>query len=78
MTGEPVHTTSKKRMAPELMFSSEHVPQLSVTDLKMKWSLCFAFSYVQPVTQCYKGRTVGEAPPSIQSPRKYGQFMHSY
>ena len=68
MTGEFVHTTSKKRMVPELMFSSEGMPQLSITDLKVKW---FAFSYVQPVTQCYKRRTVGELPlQSIQSPQK--------
>ena len=44
------------------MFSSERAPQLSITDLKVKWSLRFAFSYVQPITQCYKQRTVGEAP----------------
>ena len=31
MTGEPTHTTSKERMAPELIFSSEHTPQLSIT-----------------------------------------------
>ena len=39
MTGEPTHTTSKERMEPELMFSSERVPQLSSTDLKVKWPL---------------------------------------
>ena len=34
MTGEPTHTTSKERMAPELMFLSKRVPQVSITDLK--------------------------------------------
>ena len=35
MTGEPTHTASKERMAPELMFLSEwHTPQLSNTALK--------------------------------------------
>ena len=34
MTGEPTHTASKERMAPELMFSSERVRQLSKTALK--------------------------------------------
>ena len=27
MTGEPMHTASKEGIAPELMISSEHVPQ---------------------------------------------------
>ena len=48
MTGEPVHTTSKERMAPELMFSSE----LSVTELNVKWPLHFTFNYSQAITQC--------------------------
>ena len=47
MTGEPTHTTSKERMAPELMFSFEHTPKLSIIDLKVKW-LCSA------ITQRYK------------------------
>ena len=34
MTGEPAHTASKERRVPELMFSSEYVPQLSITDSK--------------------------------------------
>ena len=29
ITGKPMHTASKERMAPELMFSSERAPQLS-------------------------------------------------
>ena len=45
MTGEPLHTTSKERMAPELMFSSEHVPQLSITK-QMKWLYFASFSAV--------------------------------
>ena len=49
MTGEPMHTVSKERMAPELMFSSERMPQLSKTASKVQWPLCFAFSYVQPL-----------------------------
>ena len=28
MTGEPMNTASKERMAPELMFSPERAPQL--------------------------------------------------
>ena len=43
MTCEPTHTTSKERMAPELMFSSERVPQLSKTASKVQLPLCFAF-----------------------------------
>ena len=35
MTGEPTHTASKEIRAPELMFSSEHLPQLSITDSKV-------------------------------------------
>ena len=45
-----------------------HMPQLSVTDSKVKWSLHFTFSFFQPVTQHYKQRTVLESPlQSIQS-----------
>ena len=35
MTGEPAHTTSKVIRATELLFLSEYVPQLSITDLKI-------------------------------------------
>ena len=65
MTGEPEHAYYIKRtMASHLMFSSERVPQLSITE-KVKW---FIFSYVQLVTQRYKQRTLQEAPlQSIQS-----------
>ena len=62
MTGEPMHTTSKERMAPELMFLSERTPQLSKTASKMQWPLRFAFSYVLPITQHYRRKTVGEVP----------------
>ena len=62
MTGEPMHTASKERMAPVLMFSSERVPQLSQTALKVQWPLRFDFSYVQPVTQRYRRKTVKEVP----------------
>ena len=76
MTGEPMHTASKERMTPELMFSSERMPQLSKTVLKVQWPLCFAFSYVQPVTQCYKQRTALENHLCNQSSHhgKYGRF----
>ena len=50
MTGEPTHAASKERMVPELMFSSEHAPQLSQTASKVQWPLRFDFNYVQPVT----------------------------
>ena len=53
MTGEPTHTPSKERMAPELMFSSERAPQLSQTALKVQRPLHFALSYVQPVTAMF-------------------------
>ena len=49
MTGEPEHTPSKERKAPELMFSSKHTPQLSITDLEVKRPLRFTYSYVQPI-----------------------------
>ena len=62
MTGKPTHTASKERMAPELIFSSEHAPQLSNTALKVQWPLRFIFSYVQPVTQHYRRKTVEEVP----------------
>ena len=62
ITGEPTHTASKERMAPELMLPSEHVPQLSNTASKVQWPLRFAYSYVQPVTQCYRRKTVEEVP----------------
>ena len=56
MTGEPTHTASKERMVPERM------PQLSKTASKAQWTLRFAFSYVQPVTQRYRQKTVEEVP----------------
>ena len=62
MTGEPTHTASKERMAPELMFSSEHAPQLSQTSSNVQRPLRFDFSYVQPFTQHYRRKTVEEVP----------------
>ena len=62
MTGEPVHTASKERMAPELMFSSERAPQLSKPALKVQWPLLFTFSYFRSVTQHYRQKTVEEVP----------------
>ena len=53
MTGEPTHTVLEERMAPSLLFSSECMPQLSITEIA-KWPLCFIFSYIQSVTQHYK------------------------
>ena len=47
LTSELAHTISKERMVPGLMFSFVCAPQLSITDLKVKWLLHFAFSYVQ-------------------------------
>ena len=35
-TGELMHTASKERMMPELMFSSERMPQVLITDSKVK------------------------------------------
>ena len=39
----------------------KRMPQLLITDRKVKWPLHFAFSYTQPVPQHYKQRTVREA-----------------
>ena len=73
MTGEPTHTASKERMAPQLMFSSEHAPQLSKTASKVQWPLRFAFSYIYlaryTALQMKNNRRSASA--TIQSPRKY-------
>ena len=61
MTGEPAHSTLEERMSPGLLFSSDCVSQLSITEIT-KWKLCFIFSYVQPVTWHYKWRTLQEGP----------------
>ena len=55
-------TTSKERMVPEVMFLTECMLQTSIANSKIKWPLCFAFNYVQPVSQCYKQRSVEETP----------------
>ena len=48
-----------------------HVPQLSVTISKVQRPLLFTFSYVQPITQYYKQRTLLESSlQSVHSPRK--------
>ena len=117
-TGEPMHTTSKERIAPDLMFLSECIPQLSITDwtvkwppallsamfsllccttnessrrstsavnmkiqtihmpqlsagLKVKWPLCFAFTYFQPITHHYSIRSTS----AIQSPQKIWMIL---
>ena len=68
MTGEPTHTASKERMAPELMVSSEHAPQLSQTASKVQWrfQLCSA-RYTAPQTKNSKRSPSA----TILSPRKY-------
>ena len=38
-------------------FLTECMSQISITDSKVKWLLCFIFRYVQPVTQHYKRST---------------------
>ena len=46
MTGEPTHTTSKERMAPELMFSSERVP--------MHAAIKYCFESAVAITLCFQ------------------------
>ena len=62
MTVKPLHTASNERRTPELMLSTECAPQLSNTALKVQWPLRYACSYVQPVTQRYRRKTVEEVP----------------
>ena len=40
------------------------------TALKVQWPLCFAFNYVQPITQCYRRKTVEKVP--LQQFSHYG------
>ena len=63
MTGEPTHTASKERMAPELMLSSERTLQLSITDSKVKWLLHFAFIYFSPLQMKNSTRSVSAINP---------------
>ena len=70
MTGEPTHTASKERMVPELIFSSEHMPQISKTASKVQWPLHFAFSYVQAL----QIKTVEEEPLQQSSHLKILRF----
>ena len=76
MTGEPTHIASKERMVPELLFSSERVPWLSNTALKVQWPLRFTFSYVQPITQTKNSRRSASA--TIQLPQKYDSRAPNY
>ena len=48
MIGESTHTTLEERMVPGLLFSSECVPQQSVTEI-VKWPLRLTFNYIQPI-----------------------------
>ena len=69
MAGELTHTASKERMVPKLMFLSERMLQLLITDWKVKSPLRFAFNCVQPLIQHYKQDKQGKVPlQSIQSP----------
>ena len=51
MIGGLMCTASEERTVPAVLFSTERAPQQSITDSKVKWPLCFAFSYVQPISQ---------------------------
>ena len=53
MTGEPTNTASEMVL---------RTPAISIIALKVKYPLRFVVSYVQPVTQHYKSRTVRKAP----------------
>ena len=50
MNGRPAHTSSKEKMAPELMFLSEHVPQLSIIENGQYDSLTGMFSLLNSAT----------------------------
>ena len=65
MTGEPVHTASKERMVSEVLFLTERIPQLSITELKVNWPLCFTMFSTH-----YKQIAVEAPLQSIQSPWK--------
>ena len=53
MTGEPMHTASEMASC---------APAISIIVLKLKYPLHLVVSYVQPVTQLFKSRTVQKAP----------------
>ena len=38
-----MYTASKERMAPEVMFLTEHTPQVSITDSKVKLAITLRF-----------------------------------
>ena len=68
------------------MFLSERTPQLSQTASKVQWPLRFNFSYVQPVTQHHRRKTVKEVPlqqschheNTIHSPQNYQLLPRKY
>ena len=71
MTGEPTHTTSKERMAPELMFSSACAPTIknsfeSALANMLRFQLCSA-----RYTALHTKNSRGSAFATIQSPQKY-------
>ena len=72
MTGEPVHTVSKERMEPEVMFLTECATQISITDSKVKCPHYTLLSAMfSPLHSTTNDEQVGEVPlQSIQSPRK--------
>ena len=74
MTGEPMHTASKERMAPELMSSS--APAIkncfkSAVAIILRFQLCSA-RYTAPQTKNSRNASA-----TIQSPRKYDDLHAS-
>ena len=71
MIGEPTLTTSKERMVPELIFSSECMPQLSkncfesAVAIMLRFQLCSAH-----YTALQMKNSTRSASATIQSPRK--------
>ena len=65
MTGEPTHTAAKERNG-----TAHPSNQLS----KVKYPIRFVVSYVKPVTQHYKSRTVRKNQSSHNE--KYGGFLY--
>ena len=72
----PLHSATDKKTVEEVpLQQSSHHNNTTIlappTASKVQRPLCFAFSYVQPITQCYKRRTVLESSlQSVQSPQK--------
>ena len=71
------HTVPEERMVPEFMFLSEHVPQLSITDWKVKWPLHFTFTYsmLSPLHSATNERSA--SPINPVTAKKYGQCVYS-